>query len=116
MKSSVLNSSNRSLRMLAALLLPTVSVIAISISATTAHAQANFAGSEANIATLTGDYPSQFAVDPQGNVFLCDQTNNQLDQSRYINGEALTISIPFFYAGFAERARRGEPGDDVLYV
>jgi hypothetical protein len=25
-------------------------------------------------------------------------------------------NIPFFYAGFAERARRAEPGTDVLYV
>jgi hypothetical protein len=25
-------------------------------------------------------------------------------------------NIPFFYAGFAERARRANPGDDVLYV
>jgi hypothetical protein len=25
-------------------------------------------------------------------------------------------NILFFYAGFAERARRAEPGDDVLYV
>jgi hypothetical protein len=25
-------------------------------------------------------------------------------------------NIPFFYAGFAERARRAKPGDDALYV
>ena len=25
-------------------------------------------------------------------------------------------NIPFFYAGFAERARRAEPGSDALYV
>jgi hypothetical protein len=25
-------------------------------------------------------------------------------------------NIPFFYAGFAERARRAKPGDDVLYA
>ena len=25
-------------------------------------------------------------------------------------------NIPFFYSGFAERARRAAPGDDVLYV
>lgn len=25
-------------------------------------------------------------------------------------------NIPFFYSGFAERARRATPGDDVLYV
>jgi hypothetical protein len=25
-------------------------------------------------------------------------------------------NIPFFYAGFAERARQAEPGDDALYV
>ncbi|GAA2573517.1 hypothetical protein [Pseudonocardia hydrocarbonoxydans] len=25
-------------------------------------------------------------------------------------------NVPFFYEGFAERARRGRPGDDVLYV
>jgi hypothetical protein len=25
-------------------------------------------------------------------------------------------NIPFFYAGFADRARRAKPGDDVLYV
>ena len=32
-----------------------------------------------------------------------------------LSGDA-AANIPFFYAGFAERARRAEPGADALYV
>jgi hypothetical protein len=39
-----------------------------------------------------------------------------LDQVRgRLSGDS-SCNIPFFYAGFAERARRAEPGTDVLYV
>jgi hypothetical protein len=32
-----------------------------------------------------------------------------------LSGDAAD-NIPFFYAGFAERVRQGEPGSDVLFV
>jgi len=38
------------------------------------------------------------------------------DKVRSRVGGDVGDNIPFFYAGFAERARRATPGDDALYV
>lgn len=39
-----------------------------------------------------------------------------LDQVRSRLSGDVACSIPFLYAGFAERVRKAEPGVDVLYV
>jgi sugar lactone lactonase YvrE len=46
-----------------------------------AHAQANYGGTEANVTTLLNVNVIGFTVDPQGNIYLCDVTDNQLYES-----------------------------------
>jgi hypothetical protein len=76
---------NQSARTFAARLLPPVFSMAISIavfiSGSTAHAQANFAGSEATVETWQNAYLSGISVSPSGGIDICNQTDGTLHEA-----------------------------------
>ena len=69
------------LRARSARLLPILLLVAIPV--TVCQAQANFAGTEANVVTLPDASIGGFAVDPGGNLFLCNNSDYALDEADF---------------------------------
>ena len=62
----------------AARLLPISLAIALTAAA---HGQANYAGTQTLVTGLPNVQASGFTVDPAGNIYICDQYDNQLDEA-----------------------------------
>jgi len=65
------------------------------LSAATGNAQANFAGTQTVAASLSGDLAGGFAVDPEGNVYICDQSENLLEESAFSAGTYGPLTLIF---------------------
>ena len=67
-------------------------VFTLGFSVTACYAQANFAGSEALVTSLQNEMVSGFAVDPAGNIYICDSSANQLDEAEFSAGSYGALS------------------------
>lgn len=82
------------LRAQVARLLPILLVVAIPVAV--CHAQANYAGTEANVVTLLNTYIGGFAADPNGNLFVCNNSDYSLDEAIFSGiGNAYSLQPGF---------------------